>query len=79
MSMPTGRIKWFSPAKEYGFIAKEDGGEIFFSHADLPVPKHRRLFSGDLVIFAEVENEKGRKAVKVCCAASDVMMHTKGE
>jgi len=77
--MPIGRIKWFSPVKEYGFIAKEDGGEIFFSHADLTDPKHRRLFSGDLVVFEEMENEKGRKAVKVYCAASDVIMHTKGE
>mgnify|MGYP001094697848 FL=1 len=30
--MPTGTVKWFNPAKGYGFIAPEGGGNDIFVH-----------------------------------------------
>ncbi len=77
--MPTGRIKWFSPAKGYGFITKESGGDVFLHYTGLLDPKDRRLFSGDEVEFEEVEDDKGRKAVKVRRIASGATKPAKGE
>ncbi|MCX7935462.1 MAG: cold shock domain-containing protein [Planctomycetota bacterium] len=77
--MPIGRIKWFSPAKGYGFITKEDGSDIFLHYTGLLDPKDRRLFSGDQVEFEEVEGDKGRKAIMVRRTTSDAPRLTKGE
>ncbi len=30
--MPTGTVKWFNPAKGYGFIEPEDGSNDAFVH-----------------------------------------------
>ena len=30
--MPTGTVKWFNPAKGYGFIEQEDGSKDAFVH-----------------------------------------------
>ena len=30
--MPTGTVKWFNPAKGYGFIEPQEGGKDAFVH-----------------------------------------------
>ncbi|MBO6049981.1 MAG: cold shock domain-containing protein [Aeriscardovia sp.] len=55
--MPTGKIRWFDSKKGYGFIAGEDGKEVYFSASNLPssfTPK-----SGMKVEYSEIE-EAGR-------------------
>ncbi|MCW2580807.1 MAG: cold-shock DNA-binding domain protein, partial [Blastococcus sp.] len=27
--MPTGKVKWFNPEKGFGFLAREDGPDVF--------------------------------------------------
>ena len=39
-----GRVKWFDPAKGYGFISRETDGDIFFHETDVTnVPWHLRI------------------------------------
>ena len=55
--MPTGKIRWFDSKKGYGFIAGEDGKEVYLSASNLPssfTPK-----SGMKVEYSEIE-EAGR-------------------
>jgi cold shock protein len=52
--MPTGTVKWFNPAKGYGFIQPEDGSKDAFVHisaverAGLPGLREGQKVSYDL-------------------------------
>lgn len=63
--MHQGSIKWFSPAKGYGFITRDNGSDIFVHFSGLAPDQDRRLFPGDKVEFNEIDGEKGPKAVDV--------------
>ena len=34
--MPTGKVKWFNPEKGFGFLAREDGPDVFVHKDALP-------------------------------------------
>lgn len=34
--MPTGRVKWFSLEKGFGFIASDEGEDVYLAAANLP-------------------------------------------
>jgi cold shock CspA family protein len=60
--METGKVKFYLPAKEYGFITSDaDGRDYFFGHSDMVDDVHR----GDEVFFELVETKKGFKAKTV--------------
>jgi len=63
--MSEGTVKWFNPRKGYGFIATEDGRDIFVHYASISGDGYKTLVEGDAVSFDIVEGEKGLRAENV--------------
>ena len=63
--MSEGKVKWFNPKKGYGFIATEDGRDIFVHYASISGDGFKTLAEGDTVSFDVVEGEKGLRAENV--------------
>lgn len=65
MGRLTGTVKWFSDAKGFGFIQREDGSDIFVHHSSIEGSGFRTLAEGESVEFEVLEEPKGPKAQKV--------------
>jgi len=63
--MSEGKVKWFNPRKGYGFIAADDGRDVFVHYSDITGDGYRTLVEGDPVSFDIVEGEKGPRAENV--------------
>ena len=63
--MSEGKVKWFNPAKGYGFIASADDQEIFVHYSSIAGDGFKTLKEGDLVSFDVVNGEKGLRAENV--------------
>jgi CspA family cold shock protein len=63
--MATGKVKWFNDAKGYGFIAREDGPDVFVHHTAIMAEGFRSLAEGQEVAFDIVEGPKGLQAANV--------------
>jgi CspA family cold shock protein len=62
----TGTVKWYNPAKGFGFVAVQDGGKDVFIHASvLERARIAGLQDGQAVTLRVVEGMKGREAVGV--------------
>ncbi len=59
-----GQVKWYNPAKGYGFITKADGSEIFVHRTSLGAGVHA-LAEGTRVEFEVQQSDKGPEAVNV--------------
>lgn len=64
--MATGKIKWYSDSKGFGFIEQEGGGDIFFSKAAYGGDA-AALKEGQVVDFEIVEKEQGPVAKNIAC------------
>ena len=62
--MPTGKVKWFDSEKGFGFLARDDGGEVFVHSSALPAGT-TALGKGQRVEFGIVEGRKGAQALQV--------------
>lgn len=60
-----GKVKWFNAAKGYGFIACEDGSEVFVHFSDLNMNGFKTLVEGQEVEFEVVDGSKGPQAINV--------------
>ena len=63
--MSDGRVKWFNPKKGYGFIATDDGRDVFVHYSSITGKGYKTLAEGDPVSFEIVEGEKGPRAENV--------------
>jgi cold shock protein len=60
-----GRVKWFNPEKGYGFIEREDGGDVFVHFSAIMMEGFKTLNEGDRVQFDIVEGPRGPQAANV--------------
>lgn len=63
--MATGTVKWFNPEKGYGFIAREDGEDVFVHYSAINMPGYRTLEEGQIVEFDVGPGKKGEEAQNV--------------
>ncbi len=63
--MATGTVKWFNDAKGFGFIAQEDGADVFVHHSAIQASGFRSLTEGQAVEFETTEGPKGLSAENV--------------
>ena len=63
--MLEGKVKWFNPRKGFGFIATDDGRDIFVHYSSISSDGYKTLAEGDPVTFEIVEGDKGLRAENV--------------
>ncbi len=62
--MPSGKVKWFSAEKGFGFLAREDGSDVFVHRDALPAGM-TELKPGQRVEFGVAEGRRGEQALSV--------------
>ena len=60
-----GKVKWFSAEKGYGFIEREDGGDVFIHFSAIQDEGFKTLAEGQSVEFEIVEGARGPQASNV--------------
>ncbi len=63
--MANGKVKWFNNAKGYGFIEREEGGDVFVHYTAIQGDGFKTLNEGQLVQFDIAPGEKGPQAINV--------------
>lgn len=61
----TGKVKWFSNVKGYGFLEKEGGEDVFVHYSVVVADGYKTLKEGMVVTFDVVETDRGKQAANV--------------
>ncbi|MFD0540247.1 cold-shock protein [Actinomadura luteofluorescens] len=62
--MPTGKVKWYDSDKGFGFLTRDDGGEVFV-HSSALLAGVTTLKPGQRIEFGVVEGRRGQQALQV--------------
>lgn len=68
-AMIKGHVKWFDASKGFGFITREDGGDVFVHYTAIQGEGYKKLEEGQAVQFEVEQGKKGPQAVNVSLAA----------
>jgi len=60
-----GTVKWFNNSKGYGFIARENGQDVFVHYTAIGGDGYKTLEEGQTVEFEVTEGPKGLQATNV--------------
>ncbi len=64
--MATGKVKWFSDQKGFGFITPDDGSpDVFVHHSAIQAGGFKTLAENDAVEFEKEQGDKGPRATNV--------------
>ncbi len=63
--MTKGTVKWFNESKGYGFLSREDGGDVFVHYSSIQSSGFKKLDEGQSVEFEVQDGPKGPQAVNV--------------
>ena len=61
----TGTVKWFNDAKGFGFIARDNGEDVFVHFRAIQGTGFKSLKEGQKVSFKVVQGQKGLQAEEV--------------
>ena len=62
--MPTGKVKFYDKDKGFGFVARDDGGDVFVPKSALPAGV-AELKAGARVEFGVAAGKRGEQALSV--------------
>lgn len=60
--MANGTVKWFNPAKGYGFITPEDGGKDVFVHISAVEEAGLRQLNDGQKVSYDIATSKGKQS-----------------
>ena len=62
--MPTGKVKFYDKAKGFGFVSRDDGGDVFVPSSALPEGV-AELKTGSRVEFGVAAGKRGEQALSL--------------
>jgi cold shock protein len=63
-AVPTGKVKWYDAEKGFGFLSKDEGGDVYVRSDALP-DGVTTLKAGSRVEFGIVQGRRGDQALQV--------------